>query len=142
MAYWPNGHKLFLQNERYIGRAHGQDDFCPPIIDYEQFQLVQDIMEQRSQRNSVRSDRIYLFTGLVYCAECGNHLSSQTIRGKYIYYRCTRSEKLNLCPHKKRTSELILEKWLLENLVSSCEEYNLSVMKKASVNRLPANQPS
>jgi site-specific DNA recombinase len=140
MAYWPNGLKLFLQNERYIGRAHGQDDFCPPIIDYEQFQLVQDIMEQRSQRNSVRSDRIYLFTGLVYCAECGNRLSSQTIRGKYIYYRCTRSEKLNLCPHKKRTSELILEKWLLENLVSSCEEYNLSVMKKASVNRLPANQ--
>ena len=111
-----------LQNERYIGRAHGQDDFCPPLIDAQ----AQRLMEERAQRNSkLRPDWVYLFTGLVYCAECGNRLSAHTVGGKYIYYRCTRYEKLHLCEHKKRTSELVLEDWLVHNLVSQMAEYNI-----------------
>lgn len=121
--------RVLLQNERYIGHAHGQDDFCPPLIDPEQFTLCQEMLKQRGQRNITRSDRVYLFTGLVRCAECGNKLSAHVVDRKYVYYRCTRYEKLHLCTHKKRTSELVLEKWLLENLVSSYEEYNISLQK-------------
>ncbi len=117
--------RMLMSNQRYIGRAHGQDDFCPPLIEPEQFQLCQQIMNQRGQRNMGRSDRVYLFTGLARCAECGNRLSAHVVGQKYIYYRCTRYEKLHLCPHKKRTSELILEKWLLDNLVSSYEKQNM-----------------
>ena len=54
---------------------------------------------------------------------------------KYIYYRCTKYEKLHLCPHKKRTSELVLERWLLENLVSSYEQYNISLAQGAKAKR-------
>lgn len=122
--------RTMMKNQRYIGRAHGQDDFCPPLIDPEQFDLCQKLMMQRGQRNIVRSERVYLFTGLVRCAECGNKLSAHAVANKYIYYRCTRYDKLHLCPHKKRTSELVLEKWLLENLVSSYEEQNL-LMRQA-----------
>jgi len=117
-----------LQNERYIGRAHGQDDFCPPLIDPQTFAQAQRLMEERAQRNSkLRPDWVYLFTGLVYCAECGNRLSAHTVGGKYIYYRCTRYEKLHLCEHKKRTSELVLEDWLVHNLVSQMAEYNIGL---------------
>lgn len=126
--------RMLMSNERYIGRAHGQDDFCPPLIDQAQFDLCRQLILQRGQRNLMRTDRVYLFTGLVWCAECGNKLSAHTVAHKYIYYRCTRYEKLHLCPHKKRTSERILEKWLLENLVSSYEEQNLlmqQAIKKA-----------
>lgn len=140
LIYCQTGLRMMLSNERYIGRAHGQDDFCPPLIPVEQFQLVQQIATQRAQRNSYdRTDRVYLFTGLAYCAECGNRLGAHTVGQKYIYYRCCRYEKLHLCPHKKRTSELVLEKWLVENLVSSCEAHNLSLLQKAAAKRQPVD---
>ena len=60
-------------------------------------------------------------------------MSAHVVGKKYIYYRCTRYEKLHLCTHKKRTSELVLESWLLENLIPNFEEYNikLEAQKKA-----------
>ena len=130
LIYGHTGLRMLLQNQRYIGRAHEQDDFCPPLIDPADFQRCQEIIRQRSQRNSVRSDRVYLFTGLVRCGECGNRLSAHVVGQKYVYYRCTRYEKLGLCTHKKRTSELVLEKWLLENLVSSYEAYNTAIRQE------------
>ncbi len=135
LVYGQTGIRALLDNERYIGRAHGQDDFCPPLISIEQFQLCQELLQQRAQRNLSRSGRVYLFTGLVRCAECGNRLSAHVVAQKYIYYRCTKYEKLHLCPHKKRTSELVLERWLLENLVSSYEQYNISLAQGAKAKR-------
>lgn len=128
LVYCYSGIRAMLQNERYIGRAHDQDDFCPAIIDPNTFRQTQEIIAERAQRNSkLRPDWVYLFTGLVYCAECGNRLSAHTVAGKYIYYRCTRYEKLHLCQHKKRTSELILENWLFHNVVSQFAQYNLEL---------------
>lgn len=123
--------KALLTNERYIGHAHGQNDFCPAIIPPEQFRLCRDIAKERGQRNLTRTDRVYLFTSLVRCAECGNKLSAHVVAQKYIYYRCTRYEKLHLCPHKARTSELILEKWLLENLATCYTQFNMSLQERA-----------
>jgi len=131
LVYGQTGIRALLDNERYIGRAHGQDDFCPPLITQEQFQLCQELLQQRAQRNLARSDRVYLFTGLVRCAECGNRLSAHVVAKKYTYYRCTKYEKLHLCTHKKRTSELVLEQWLLENLISSYEMHNVLATRSA-----------
>lgn len=131
LVYAHSGLRVLLTNQRYIGCAHGQDDFCPALIEPEQFKLCQELIKERGQRNLTLSDRVYLFTGLVHCGECGNRLSAHVVGQKYIYYRCTRYEKLHLCPHKKRTSELVLEKWLLENLISSYEEYNFSLQRQA-----------
>ncbi len=133
LVYSYSGIRALLQNERYIGRAHGQEDFCPPLIQPDTFSLVQRIVAERAQRNGgARTGRVYLFTGLVYCAECGNRLSAHTVGGKYIYYRCTRYEKLHLCQHKKRTSELVLEDWLVHNLVSQFARYNLELEERAA----------
>lgn len=134
-AYAHTSLKVLLTNERYIGHAHGQDDFCPALIDPELFGLCQDLVKERGQRNLAKTSRVYLFTGLVRCAECGNKLSAHVVHNKYIYYRCTRNEKLHLCPHKKRTNEQNLEKWLLENLISSYEEYNFSLQQQAKASR-------
>lgn len=140
LVYCYSAIRSMMGNERYIGRAHGQDDFCPPLIDPARFQQVQELLAQRAQRNTARSDRVYLFTGLVRCAECGNSLSAHVVGQKYIYYRCTRYEKLHLCPHKKRTSELVLERWLLDSLVASFEAYNLSIKEGAALDRPKADE--
>lgn len=132
LVYSYGGIRAMLQNQRYIGRAHDQDDFCPAIIDPDVFWQTQRIVEERAQRNArIRTDWVYLFTSLVYCAECGNRLSAHTVAGKYIYYRCTRYDKLHLCEHKKRTSELVLENWLVHNLVSQFAAHNMTLEAKA-----------
>ena len=123
IVYSQSGLKEFLQHEQYVGRIRGEEGACPAIIDRKTFQRVQELLVQRAQR-TVRSDRVYLFTSLVFCAECGNRLSAHTVDRKYIYYRCTRYEKLSLCTHKHRTSELVLEEWLLKNLPEICANYN------------------
>lgn len=134
LVYSYTGLRMLLQNTHYIGQAHEQDDFCPPLIDKDTYQKTQAIIAQRAERNAVRrTDWTYLFTGLVYCAECGNRLSAHTVGGKYIYYRCTRYEKLHLCEHKKRTSELVLEDWLVHNIVSQFAQYNLTLTTRAGL---------
>lgn len=138
MSY--GGLRNLLRNERYIGRAHGQDQFCPALIDPETFAHVQEILDIRAERyQRTRTDRVYLFTGLVYCAECGNKLSSSAVHHKYIYYRCTRNEKLNGCPHKKKTSELVLEDWLLHNIVAQFSAYNAALAAQAAEEKPPVD---
>lgn len=128
ISYCHTNIRCLIQNERYIGRAHGSDDFCPPIVSKEDFGLANQILSTRAERcTQVRTDRVYLFTGLVFCAECGNRLSAHVVGQKYIYYRCTRYEKNYECSHKKRTSELVLEDWLLKNILSQFAAYNVSL---------------
>ncbi len=49
MIYSQGGLRDFLQNKRYIGTAHGSDDFCPAIIDIDTFYRVQDILQIRAK---------------------------------------------------------------------------------------------
>lgn len=83
---------------------------------------------------------MYLFTGIVFCAECGNRLSSHVVAQKYTYYRCTRYEKLHRCTHKKRTSELILEQWLLENLLAKAAAHNAELGRPTSTTKVDASR--
>lgn len=97
------GVRAMLDNEQYIGRAHGQDDFCPPLISPERFQQVQELLSQRAQRNLARSDRVYLFTGLARCAECGGSLSAHVAGQKYTYYpTAARNTKSSTCARTKK----------------------------------------
>lgn len=106
LAYSDSGLRGLLSNPRYMG-ALG----APAIVDAGLFRLVQQLRQQRSQR-AAEGGRVYLFTGLAFCAECGRRLSGHTVSGKYIYYRCTRYETLHLCPHRRRTGEGALEEAL------------------------------
>lgn len=141
ITYTDRGLKMLLMNKRYIGHAHGKSDFCPTIIDPDTFSLVQQIVQQRAQRNSGNfPKRLYLFTGIVFCAECGSRMNAHTVNGKYIYYRCSSYERWKTCPHTKRTSEIKLEDWLLHNLTSCIEAYNLEIDAKKKLKKTPVDE--
>ncbi len=130
----PHGLKRTLTNTRYIGQLNGKDGFCPPIVDEKTFALAQEIVQQREQRNSASwKKRVYLFSGMVYCAECGSHMVARTvIRNDYAYYRCTAGGR-RVCSHRHQTREAKLEKWLLENVLLCADRFNLELeAKKAS----------
>lgn len=116
-GYSYNGVKQLLQNETYLKTG---------VIDRDTWDTVQAIMASRSERH-VRSDRVYLFAGLLMCPHCGRRLSSFRSTG-YTYYRCMRHYYAD-CPGIN-VSEKRVEKYLLSHLMEEIEEFNLTVTDK------------
>lgn len=132
--------KHILTNPWNIGEAYGIQGYCPAIVDRSLFDLVGQIIPTRSARyDGTRSDRVYLFTGLVVCGCCGRRMStyacSNTRRDgtrtpHYIYYRC-QGHMNHLCNMTKQANQDKLEAWLLENVALKATEFNISLAESA-----------
>lgn len=130
--------KHILTNPWYIGEAYGVVDYCPAIIDRKLFDLVGEIVSVRSARyDGTRSDRVYLFTGLLACGCCGRRMSTYACRNRnkqgevtqtFIYYRC-QGHFNHLCEMHKQVNQDKLEKWLLDNIAAKADEFNASVVE-------------
>ena len=123
-----------LKNESY-------KDFIPKDL----WETAQKLLSSRSQRNAFRTDRTYLFSGLIRCGECGKIMSAcRQVREKYgytytyIYYRCNspyfEKEK---CTHSKRIREDAIERYLLDNLSDLLDYYNFRVTQQAKKRKGP-----
>ena len=117
-----NGVRYLLRNKTYLEAG---------VVDSTTYNTAQEILKQRSQRNT-RCDRVYLFSGLLVCPYCGAKLTCVRVSG-YTYYRCPRHYD-GSCPGY-HTSEIKVEKFLLAQLIPYVRDYNLTIrkMKKKSV---------
>lgn len=116
--------KEALQNERYIGVNNGIQ-VCDPLIPPEDFALVQRMLTARSVRN-MGGKHTWLFSGLVWCADCGARMVTHSTvqHGQaYHYYRC-KNYPVGLCGHKKRIRESALESYLLESIPKEVRAHN------------------
>lgn len=118
-----NKYKDALRSRLYLGEAFGVENALPALIDQETFDLAGKILERRSQRNA-SADRIYLFTGILRCRECGRNMQPETVKKVYKYYRC-RTHTLDPadCPHILRIREDVLEDYLLREFEGIAEKY-------------------
>lgn len=114
------------RNELYTGTFHGIEDYCPAYIsraDWERIILGHEIIKKTQ-----RPERIYLFTGLIRCPDCGNTLKATfktypSDRSKeYNGYRCNNG-KLRTCTYHHQLSERKIEKYLLANIRQTIEEF-------------------
>jgi len=119
-----------LQNTAYIGSMYGNDNFCQPIIDKDIFEATQSLLLSRSPRNTSTSNRVYLFSGLLRCSECGAAMHSDTGKGK-AYYRCRQNENYHSCSNNHRVREDFIETWLLQNLAIELDNYNIQATLEA-----------
>lgn len=116
-GYTANGVRGMLRNRVYVETG---------IIDEPTFRTASDILSVRSQRH-VRTDRVYLFSGLLFCPYCGTRMGGMTSNG-YVYYRCNRHID-GLCPGKN-VSQAKLEKYLLSQLIPEMESTNINIKQK------------
>lgn len=112
-----NGVRYALRNRLYADLG---------IVDESTWQTAQNVLRSRSQRH-VRTDRVYLFSGLIFCPKCGSRLTCVRVSG-HTYYRCPRHYDGN-CPGC-HVSELKLEKYLLDHLLTGVDDLNLRLKKK------------
>lgn len=99
--------------EFYSGEYRGIKEFCEPYVDREVWERLQSKKIKKTQNN-----RVYLFTGLMKCPECGRVLSSKYYKNinnvEYRSYRCVQYT-VGACSNKHTVSENKTEKYLLDN---------------------------
>lgn len=126
LSYTYYGIKTILERKSYLGT-----ETLPPIIDRETFRRVQELRAARSQR-SARTDRVYLFSGIIYCRECGGRMrSSYDAVNDHKYYSCATHYTYgsSRCRHYKYIREDKVESFLLEHLLESVDELNLQMQQ-------------
>lgn len=128
--------KQMLKNKRYIGIADNGEQLYLPIVPPMDFNLAQSIMAERSARHSgdYTQKHIYLFTGIVFCAECGRRLSgtmSHLHDREYVYYKCP-SYAGRSCTHLRREREESLEKYMIDHILSGCIDYNAAITQQSA----------
>ena len=107
-----------IHKEIYTGTYRGVENYCPAYVTKEDWDKLQHKGIKKTQCN-----RVYLFTGLLRCPECGHKLSSKYTIGKrqngnvveYKAYRC-RHHSAGICDYNQNIYEIKTEKWLLKNI--------------------------
>ena len=125
--------KNMLRNRLYIGEYRGNTEYCEPIVSPELFQQVQDDMTRRATKHTP-SGRIYLFSGLIICRECGRKMVAGIANGSRVYYRCPNHYMTRTCDNKRVPREYKIENYLVEHLADELrgmeEEYKLRQKEK------------
>ena len=95
----------------YAGVLNGIPGSCPAYITMEQHQSLMALHCTRSPR---RTERIYLFSGLIRCPECGGKLTMQSCKDRWLYYYCRKSRVDHQC-----TSTISLREELIERALTA-----------------------
>ena len=111
----------------------------PPIIEESVFIIVQNI--RRSRRRPTRMGDMGIFSGLVFCADCGNkmYLCRANEKPEQAYYLCAtyRKDRTLCTTHSIRNS--ILHQIVLQNLREAIEyvsTYEAEFMQEAAANSM------
>lgn len=111
---------LYIGHYESNGRVN--PNFCPPIVPRDLYDDVQKLLSNNTKANP--TGRVFLFTSLLICAECGHRLAGlQTGYGPY--YRCPQHYSRRTCDHKKQIRETAIEEWLFTFLGDELEKQRL-----------------
>lgn len=114
------------KNELYTGTFRDVEDYCPAYVSRADWERI--ILGHQIIKKTQSPDRVYLFTGLIRCPDCGNTMKAtfKTYPNdrslEYNGYRCNNA-KLHTCTFRHQLSERKIEKYLLENIVGEIESY-------------------
>lgn len=116
-----------LKDTLLYGEYKGVAEYVDPYITKERFDKIQDIMK-RNARYPTAINRVFLFSGLIKCPNCGRNLVGNYSKQRDNYsYRCNRYRIEKTCNFNKSTTERIIEKQLLDNLELYIENELLKV---------------
>lgn len=118
-----------LNKTAYYGTYSGVEDMCPAYITREQYAAIQ--AGRRKTERKTQDDRVYLFTGLVVCSECGRRFGARAhryaTRGDGVHesigYNCPGRYHHNDCSNNVNIREKTIENYLLSNVGAELKRY-------------------
>lgn len=113
-----------LDSSAYYGFYYGVEDMCPPYITKEEFERIQ-AMRERTVRK-VKDNRVYLFSGLIVCGECGYRMGGRTnTRGGTAFYNCPSRYIRKACGNSVNLAESKIERFLMETISAKLSQYRI-----------------
>jgi len=127
-----------LSKTAYYGHYSGMDGMCPPYVTKEQYQQI--IANRRKTERKTEGDRVYLFSGLVVCSECGRRFGARAHmywlrdggRRESIGYNCPGRYHHNDCSNNVNIREAAIEQYLLNNVNVELERYCYDLERMAA----------
>jgi hypothetical protein len=108
-----------LTNPFYYGamfyRGEMHEGSHKPMISKETFDRIQTALEDRGKPRKNRDKKPFLFLGFARCGECGYMMTAERKIKKsgrqYVYYRCTKKSKTQVCGQNRflRENRLALQ---------------------------------
>lgn len=140
-----------LTDTKIYGFYRGNPNYCEPIIDETDWNKIQLILKNGEVKRN-KSNRVYLFSGLIPCPNCGRKMASVFYNGQlrkkggktykyhrdYVYIRCNNHGTANKCSYNARGNEEQIEKALLERFNTFMNVYITE--SKAEENRVKNTQ--
>lgn len=123
-----------LYSPVYYGYYYEVDGMAPAYITKEQFDRIQS-MRQKVVRKT-KENRVYLFSGLIKCGECGYRLGGRTNRrGGAPFYNCPGHYIRRNCENKTNLSERKIEAYILGTLEEKCQKIKWELQQINASNR-------
>lgn len=117
-----------LRSTAYYGFWHGVDGMCEPYITKAQYDQIQD-MRKKTVRKT-KENRVYLFSGIILCGECGNRMVGRTNnRSGTVNYCCPKYHEKRGCENNIFISEKKIEKYLLDTLAIELKKRKSEIQK-------------
>lgn len=116
-----------LDRACYYGYYFDTDDMTPPYITREQYQKIQS-MRRRTVRKTEKN-RVYIFSGLITCGECGGRMSGQINTSREIYfYNCQiHYGSKERCGNNVNLSERKIEAYMIETVRDKLNQRKIEV---------------
>lgn len=136
-TYHYNTIARMLKKPIYKGCFSGIEGFCEPYIDKSRWDKIQALTERNIKVR--HNERIYTYSGLLICAECGLHLAGASTKyvkadgsiKYYKHYRCTNAVVRKWCSHNLSIKEEIIDKFIVTNLSKELKHYKATYDIKA-----------
>lgn len=121
-----------LKNPCYYGHYFGTDGMTPPYITKEEYEKIQKIMGRIVKGTA--KNRVYLFSGLITCGDCGCRMASRVnTKQESYYYNCSAHYlKANGCKNKTNLIERKIEAYLIETIRDKMDRWQVEVEKMCS----------
>ena len=123
---------FILDKEPYYGTYFGVD--VPAYITPEQHKIIENARVHYAR--TPKDDRVYIFTGLIFCSSCGARMGSKLSKhvrasGETIergYYQCrTKTIRKYTCEKPAFMMESKLEDYLIEHMSELITDYEASI---------------
>ena len=126
-----NSVNKFLKDTKLYGHYKGIDDYCEAYMKKEEFDDLQRIIKSNIKKRE--SNRVYIFSGLLICPECGHKLAGTSRTYKrpsgrqytYNHYRCGRHRINKTCGFAKSVSQNVIERKVLAQVMPQLEKLEL-----------------
>lgn len=128
-SYHYNTIARMLKKPIYKGCFSGIEGFCEPYLTTDRWNKIQGLVGRNIKIR--HNERVYTYSGLLICAECGLHLAGASTKyvkadgsiKYYKHYRCTNAVVRKWCSHNLSIKEEIIDKFIVANLEKELEHY-------------------